>query len=352
MLANNALLLETTNQSFRDLSLYGNLTWNVNTQWQISGGARVFHQSFSEQQRQILGFVQTDNTYPEVSKSVTSHIFSLNTSYELSAAVKTYATWSQGFRRGGANSFALSGPTAENPGLLYYAPDKTDNFELGLKGTAGGLYFSLAAFYVRWTNPQIDLLTPYFGYNAVVNGKEATSKGFEFEKSGTLGLKGLSFNAGVAYAKARLSEDFALASNDSSGVEQNGIVGHAGDRLPGAPDWSGTLNLNYRMKVSEAASVTINFGADYRGSTTNDLPNLNPIAIVATAPSYTMLHGDIGWDMERWRVTLYGTNLANRYVVYSSGVLNTYSVAAVGTYTSSYTVARPRVLGLRVNYSW
>jgi iron complex outermembrane recepter protein len=352
LLPNNAILLSSTNQSFKDMSAYGNITWNLQEHWQITGGARVFHQTFSAQQQQNIGITQSDNVYPKNSTSVTKPIFMANSSYEFSPSWKGYVTWSQGFRRGGANSFPLTGPSAENASLLYYSPDKTNNYEVGIKGTRGLMYLSFAVFYIQWKNPQIDLLTPYLGYSAVVNGKEAASKGFEIELSTPLGLKGLSLSTGIAYAKARLSQDFALISNGISGPEADGIVGHAGDKLPGAPDFSATANLRYSTPTSTGAVLTANLGADYRGSTTNDLPDLNPIAVIATAPGYTVLHGDLSLSFGNWNIGAYATNLANKYVIYSSGVQNIYSIASHGTYANTSVVARPRELGLRMVYRW
>jgi len=70
-----------------------------------------------------------------------------------------YATWSQGFRRGGSNSYILQGPLAESPTLLSYRPDKKDNFEVGFKGRLGSEFtYSLAAFDIEWKDPQIGVI--------------------------------------------------------------------------------------------------------------------------------------------------------------------------------------------------
>jgi iron complex outermembrane recepter protein len=348
----SAAVHQIVNQLFKDYALYGNVTWNVTPTWQVTWGGRLFHQTFVDQESQAIALEQSEVAYPRNSTSLTNHIFMFDSSYLLDPSVTAYVTWSQGFRRGGANSYPLTGPVAENPALLYYGPDKTNNYEVGIKGTTHGVYFSFAAFYVLWTDPQIDLQTPYFGYNAVVNGREATSKGVEFEASGPLGVRGLSFNLGFAYAKARLSENFALPANGPSGPESDGIVGFAGDRLPGAPDFSGALNLKYIANISAEATMTFSVGADYRGSTTNALPHLNPIDVISTSPTYATLHGEVALSHGRWQSALYGTNLTNKHVVYSTSLQNTYSTAAVGTYAAANTVARPREIGVRFSLNW
>ena len=347
-----SVYIQTADQRYKESAAYGNLTWNVNDQWQVTGGARVFHESFSQHMRQAnIGFL-LDNLYDN-GKSLTSHIFMLNTSYELAPSVKAYATWSQGFRRGGANSFQLTGILAESTTLSLYDPDKTNNYEVGIKGFAGGWYLSAAAFYVRWDKPQIDLLTPILGYNVVVNGSAATSKGFELEMSGPLGLKGLSLSAGIAYAKARLSEDFALPAGDGTGnFDPVGIAGKSGDRLPGAPDFSGSVNLNFETHMTDSSKLTFNVGTDFRSSTLNQLPNVSSQTPSTKAPGYALLHGNIEWSTGSWRAALYGTNLANKYVKYSKGVRNLTNIAALGNYGDTFSVARPREIGLRMTYQW
>jgi outer membrane receptor protein involved in Fe transport len=77
-------------------------------------------------------------------------------SYEYSPSHFIYALWSQGFRRGGANSVPLSGPFQESTRLATYSPDKTNNFEGGFKGHfANGMSYAIDGFYIKWSNPQI-----------------------------------------------------------------------------------------------------------------------------------------------------------------------------------------------------
>lgn len=347
---NYAALGQVADQNYKEEAAYGNLTWHASDRWQITGGSRVFHETFSQDEVQNLYlFGLTSDT--SNGTSVTRPIFMINTSYELNSSIKTYATWSQGFRRGGSNTFPTTGPLAESASLLQYKPDKTNNFEVGVKGRAGGVYISAAAFYIRWSDPQIDLFTPNFQYPAVVNGKAATSQGFELEASGPLGIDGFTFNAGIAYAKARLSEDFALPAalgNGSGGFDPNGIVGKSGDRLPGAPDWSGALDLNYSTAVTNVTKLTFTVGGDYRSSTINVLPHINPNTPSTTTPGYALLHGDIEMGVGNWQYTLYGTNLADKFVVYSKSVRTLNNIATIGNYGDTYAVARPREVGLRI----
>lgn len=343
--------VQDTVQRFKDASVYGDLTWHVTDQWQITGGARFFHQTFTSDLTAASSFFFL--TVDERSHFKTdSQIFKLNTSYQIDPANQVYATWSQGYRRGGANAFALEGPLKEPRDLIEYDPDKTNNFEAGFKGTLGGIYYSADVFYIRWDKPQIDLSTPYGLWPVVVNGSKATSKGFEVEASGPIGQTGLTFNVGLAYAKARLTKDFVLPAGDAAGgIIPNAIMGRKGDRLPGAPDWSGAANVSYKSDLEEGA-VTYSIGVDFRSSTINQLPSLSPNAPTRRAPAYALLNGNIVWDRGDWQAELYGTNLADTRVRFASNFRTNSSYRLTGDWGNAFAVARPREVGVRLTRRW
>ena len=339
------------NQDYKEFSVYGNLTWHVTDRWQATGGARIFRETFNQEMDQIFPLFGIE-TIDNQSSKLTSQIFMLNTSYDLTPSVKVYGTWSQGFRRGGANTFPLDGPFPESALIRYYTPDKTNNFEVGLKGRVNGYYFAASVFYVRWNNPQIDLLTPHLQYPVVVNGKSADSKGIELETSGPLGAEGLTFNLGIGYAKARLTGDFALPAGLGGGTfEPAGIAGQDGDRLPGTPDLSGTANLNYALPLANGSKLTFSLGADYRSSTVTTLPHI-ALQTSATEDAYALFHGDIEWNRGNWRYSLYGTNLTDKRVEYSRNVRLPENVLELGNFGNAFTISHPRELGVRVSFKW
>jgi len=342
---------QITNQKFNDYSAYGELSYKLTDAWKITGGARVFHQTFSQH---FLGasdffFYTVDEAQHN---TVNSQIFKVNTSYQLGDRTQLYATWSQGFRRGGSNSFPTQGAVAEPKQLLVYTPDKTNNYEVGIKGKVAGINYSADVFYVDWNHPQIDLLTPFNLTNAVVNGSKATSKGFEIEAFGPLGNTGFSFTAGLAYAKARIAEDFALPSNYFDGTQvvtvPDAIKGGKGDHLPGAPDWSGSFTLNYNTAVGASSKFGASFGVDYRGPTYNQLESSSVNIPVRKSDSYALLRGNISFDTGTWTFEIYGNNLTDRHVRVSRALRSFTSIANLGEWSDNSVVARPREIGLRV----
>ncbi|HVI33617.1 TonB-dependent receptor [Phenylobacterium sp.] len=343
---------QNTRQKFRDYSLYGDLTWHVSDAWQVTAGARVFHQTFSQKIDGLssfffFGFDAANKTESD------DQIFKLNTSYQLDSRNQVYATWSQGFRRGGANAFQTEGPLQEPDVLLAYAPDKTSNFEAGVKGRIGGIFYAADAFYVSWDKPQIDLYTPYLLTPVVINAEEASSKGFEVEASGPIGDTGFSFSLGLAYAKARLTEDFSLPAGDGLGGEVPGALhGSKGDRLPGAPDWSGAANIRYEQDLGEVGQLTYSLGMDFRSSTVNQLSSFSANAPTRKTDGYALFNGSVSLEHGDWRAEIFGTNLANERVEYSSNFRTLTSYSLLGDWGNILPVARPREIGVRVTRSW
>jgi len=350
--ANSLAYRQETAQDFKDYSAYGELTWHITDAWQVTGGGRYFHQTFDQKltAASSLFFFTLDE---RSGSKGNDQIFKLNTSYKYDGSNQVYATWSQGFRRGGANAFATTGGTLEPRELLSYAPDKTNNFELGAKGTFARIYYSADVFYVSWDKAQIDMQTPYNLTSVVLNAKKAASKGVELELNGPILDTGVNFNFGLAYAKARLSDSFAFAAgNGAGGVVANAIRGSKGDRLPGAPDWSGAVNFNYKQDLGDVGSLTYALGADFRSSTVNLLSSYSKNIPTRVAPGYVMLNGSVSFAHDGWEAQLYSSNLLDKRVAYANAPQSLTSRAKLGAWGDYTPVSRPREVGIRLTRRW
>jgi outer membrane receptor protein involved in Fe transport len=112
---------------------------------QITFGARHFSQEFTDSQ------LYQDFTFPILIPPIpheapaSKTVGKVNPSYEYADNHFAYALWAQGFRRGGANSVPANGIFQESPLLRDYQPDKTNNYEAGLKGRfSNGLSYTFA----------------------------------------------------------------------------------------------------------------------------------------------------------------------------------------------------------------
>ncbi len=112
----------------------------------------------------------------------------VNSSYDLTDNAKVYVTYSEGFRRGGANALPLTGPYASLPGYQSFAPDVAKNYEVGFKGTVldRRLRYSADIFRIDLNNFQFDTVN-FAGFPVTFNGKKARSQGAEVELQALLG---------------------------------------------------------------------------------------------------------------------------------------------------------------------
>ena len=95
---------------FKDLAAFGEFTGHLTSAWSLTGGARVFKQTLSQAQQTGLLFdgpVSIANN--SLSDSWRRALWKVNTAYQLDSTNLVYATWSQGFRRGGVNALPPSG---------------------------------------------------------------------------------------------------------------------------------------------------------------------------------------------------------------------------------------------------
>jgi iron complex outermembrane recepter protein len=345
---NSAFYDSTTNQTFHDESLFGEVGFHVTRAAQITFGARHYWEDFTASQAETSYPFMTFSAGPPTETSTSKTLFKVNPSFEYAKDQMVYATWSQGFRRGGANSFALTGPVAESPELLSYRPDTTNNYEIGLKGRSdGGFSFALAAFDIEWKNPQIAGFTPVTFTPVVYNADKARSTGFEAEAGSPLIIPGLRYSTSVSYARARLTEDFSLpANNGEGGISPGEITGSAGERLPGSPEWSAALTVTYEHALAANWSMILTANATYSGSILSDLPS--PNNPLTETPAYTIGNLSASLNSSTYRISVYIDNVADKRAILN--VLDRTDVPIVGSLANFELINRPRELGVRLTY--
>lgn len=334
---------------FTEKAIFGEITWHPIEGLDLTGGVRVFKQDLRRDVSNLVplyGLVENSTNAASFSDAK----FRFNATYEYASGHRVYGTFSQGFRRGGANAFALTGFLREPASLLQYKPDSVDNYELGVKGRfANGWRYTADVFYADWKDPQIGGFTAVIFWPAVFNGKKAESKGFEFELSGNI-TDELSFQGGYAYTKATLTDDFCVPSGDGSGAPNGdipcAISGTKGTPLPSAPKHSGTFSLNYERSLGDEDSVSASINANYKGKARMNLPTVG--ARYPTIPSYWLVNAYLGWTHGPVTASVFARNLFDERAVFSVNTRIT-PYAPIDLYE---TVGRPRTLGMEIAYRW
>jgi iron complex outermembrane recepter protein len=328
---------ETT---YTDLAAFGELTAHITQPWSVTAGARLFRQTVEQSQQTGLLFdgpISIDNN--SLSNSWNKALWKLNTSYQLDKTNLVYATWSQGFRRGGVNALPPQEPAVNyvtNPALYKVSPDTADNYEIGAKGTIANRFrYSADIFEIQWHQVQEGAqLTPLV-LPASINLGDAYSQGFETEMFWAVDDH-FTVQADYTYDHTKVSTITPLAIQGLSVLPPL-----PGGPLPGTPKTSAALTLGYGHLDIGPGRFHGEVSAHYQSAV---LPAVS--ATIPTVPGYTTLEARLSYQIPHWEVTLYGNNLTN--------VLGINSYSDPFNYGQFYQalVSPPRTIGLTVAYSF
>ncbi len=344
---NDLTFQQIDTQNFEDRSVFGELTWHFMPRGQITLGVRHYSQKFTDAQ------LYQDFTFPILIPPIpyqapaSKTVGKVDPSYEYADHQFVYALWSQGFRRGGANSVPANGIFQESPLLRDYQPDKTNNYEAGLKGRFGnGLSYTFAIFDIKWDKPQISSSLPS-GNLAVYNANTAESKGFELESTGPLFVPRLSYSVGFAYADAKLTSNFSLPANNGTGTIVPGLLaGTAGEQLPGSPKTSVSTALIYDLNLTPGYGLALSANGVYRSAVALQVAPTVGTTTVQHSSSFEIMNLNAVLSHESWRMTLYVTNVFDKQEILAPPS----QPNQVDNLTNDYLVNPPREIGIRMGY--
>ena len=130
-----------------------------------------------------------------------------------------YATYSEGFRRGGANALPLCPSNfceIANDDRQQYAPDTVTNYEIGVKGRiGGGPRYDASVFYVDWQDAQLNTATPIWGFFFVANAGAAHAAGIELSLDGQLNDE-WGYSLGLHLSRRCARQQFLRSEPDAS----------------------------------------------------------------------------------------------------------------------------------------
>ena len=363
-------------QSFTDMALYGELTWKITDQWHLTGGMRYYWNDSKNSFRDFFSGACNLNGanatasicwYPRaysenysVKQDDDGSLFKLNAAYLLNDHQTLYATFSQGYRRGGANTVPPEGTTfGENPAWETFKPDTLNNYEIGFKGAAESFRYSVALFYEDWQDIQVDTVTTNWGFYAAQNGQDASTQGVELELEGGF-LENWRYHLGYAYVDAELDQPL-LRPYPVAATGVYPVTARAGTRLPGTPENTFNAALSHSWAFSGGYDWTNRVSAYYQSSTENALFTDNGTPTSAfnasrynkTWPGYSIWDLFSTLDKDEWSATLFVKNLFN-----DAGVNGGFTEAAWGTspennfYGSDakYQLSAPRTIGVSATY--
>jgi iron complex outermembrane recepter protein len=357
--------------TFKDLAGFGELTWHITQKWQLTAGLRVFHQTFDTQSSShffICGSIcSADLTNPEgYSASLSSFgttrvVKKVNTAYDFSPNFKVYATYSEGFRRGGANALPLAGIYATLPTYQTFSPDFAKNYEVGIKGRSPDhrLQYSADIYRIDVTSFQFDG-EDFSYFPATYNGKGSRSQGGELAVTASL-TPSTQATLSYGYTQAKVTQTFELLDYPTySTIPSLGGTGAtaplfngpitAGTRLPGVPLTTVSFGLDHTVAIpmigSGAAALQLHVDGAYRSATS--------ATILASTPFNWTIPSSFSGDARATLVTggpmsysLFVNNFTD-CLCYSGG----QNIQSYANYSRDRYIARPRTIGITLRYDF
>ena len=263
--------------------------------------------------------------------------------YEPTHNLTEYFTVSTGYRTPVYNSQAGSVSTINPKDIIIPAgagSDNLTNYELGLKGhwLDGRVTADLAAYYIDWSNIQVQANRPSDQVQFATNVGRAVSKGLEAEVTVTP-VRGLELGLNGSFNQAKVTELSAEQALISGAVQ--------GSRLA-SPEIQGSLFGIYNYRFSGAVTGFTSFQAEHVGSFPNGFPNSPGTQTLSPTYGHTDTYTDFnlqsGFGVGKTTTTFYVENLGNsRAVVY---------IHPESFVDSRYGILRPRTLGVRVGYQF
>lgn len=295
-----------------------------------TAGARAFHYSI-ERPTTLDGIVFGGPSFTNNSGSDSGEVFKGTLSYQPSKGAMLYATWSQGFRLGFPQAPVPPNCDADGDGfidglpgvpqrLFDVQPDNLDNYEIGAKVSLFNdrVDISVTAFDIDWQGLPVTVFGTC-GFNVVLNAGEASSRGVEFESRLAL-LPQVVLGLNASYTKAELA-------NDAPGI------GLRGQRLPGAPEFSARVALDYDFIVADRAAY-LQTDVGYVGGFYSEIGELGQ-----KSGDYTQVGLRGGVKLGAIDALVYVDNMTNsRGIVWSSGGIANR--------------LRPRTVGVNVQYEF
>jgi len=332
---------------YTDLAAFGEVTGHLTSAWSVTGGGRLFRQTISQAQQTGLLFDGGPffAPYPPIANSSLNDswrkaLWKLNTSYQLDKSNLVYATWSQGFRRGGVNALPPAEPGVgyvTPPALTRLQPDTADNYEIGAKGTLANRFrYSAAIYDIQWHNIQEGVqLTPLV-LPASINAGNAFSRGLEFELY-ALVTSHLTAQVDYTYDQTKLTALNPLFTFPNVVAPPAPV----GSSLPGTPKNSLAIELEYGHMPLAGGYLLYAINGHYQSSMSSALTTT-----ALTVAGYTMLDTRLTFNRANWLATLYVHNLTNTLGI------NAYADPAIYGNRAEAVISQPRTVGVTLGYSF
>jgi outer membrane receptor protein involved in Fe transport len=331
----DAIWLTDEQRVDRDQAAFAQVTWDINSQWAVTGGLRYYKYDnslegffgygagYSSSTGEAKCFAPAipagvpgapcQNLNQEVSN--TGSVPRVNLTYKITPDAMVYATYSKGFRPGGVNRVIGAQP---------YAADYLTNYEIGWKVQSSDrrVRWNGALFWEDWKNFQFSFLVPP-SITAIANGGNARIKGLENEldfvptdhlfvstnltlldpvlTQNYCGVQGLTDCAGLVTA----------TSPFLPGGQWVGPLAPTGTNLPVVPKFKGNIVARYTFSAANNITPYAQAAFVYQSQTSPQL-QADTNQILGVMPAYGILDLAAGANIDNFSIEMYCANAGDK----------------------------------------
>jgi iron complex outermembrane recepter protein len=335
---------ENLASEYKETAVYGEIGYRIVPAWLTTIGGRVFkYDDTAIAEIRDYSFDLVNNNVRVNKGDNNKSIFKINTSYQFGTDFLAYATYSQGFRRGGTNGFRNVGTRVVAPDVQQYQPDTTDNLEAGIKGylLSRKLYVQTNYFQIDWKNVQTYYSQSINGFpvNGTANGPDARTKGWEIQSRYRLTDNWqLQYSGAYTTAKWKGTKTVCLYTNGTSCRTWS-----AGGILGGTPEWKHNASIRWNTFLQDGTYLWASLGGRYAGKIPVDRSD-DPNVIISSRDPYSLYNASLGFSKGPLDANLWISNLANKRAEISG--------QAGGIIGPRIIYATPRTIGLNLSYNF
>jgi iron complex outermembrane receptor protein len=350
LLPNGDDYINDTTSHDRQIALFADGAFAITDQLKITAGVRYawthfdFHNVNGGPQDLLCTPDAPNCGFAAVSggKDETPFTPKVGLSYQITRDDLVYATYSKGYRIGGASP-PLPADACGGTFPTSYSSDTVTNYEIGTKDRFldRKLQVSASAYYIEWKNIQQAIYVPQCGIQYTTNVGNAVSQGFDFQAQWQV-AHGLMLEASVGYTDAFYTGD---AVEKVSGA----LLARKGDGLD-VPPWTLSLAAQYNFAVADHDGF-VRVDYDYNAKRHRQLPGEDVSTdfgdpFLVPAPATNLVSARVGYTFNKIDLAFFVDNLLDSHP--QLGLTHQDR----GTALFEATTFRPRTFGISASYRY
>jgi iron complex outermembrane recepter protein len=348
----------------RQLAGFGEAVWAFTDRLKLTTGLRYSKVDFTTESyaNGAVNYGYSSATGAEHEHPVTERV---GLAFQADSSNLYYATFSTGFRPGGANqpipaaecsvdfkNFGISGTP------LSYKSDTVQSFEVGAKNNIDNrLKLASSVYYIRWNDIQQEVVLPTCGNTYAANLGSAVSKGADLDLEWAV-FDSVHLDASVGYTDAVYTKSIFAGPDAPTPLVVKGdavVSGQGAFSQPPSP-WTVSVGPQYNFNVFTYKSFA---RLDYEFASKNNKPfagddqrTVQYDPYLGPTSAHTFVSARAGTELNNFSVSFFIDNLLDSHTITSIAHTTLDGAGPQPPVSPLYTYStfRPRTFGLTFIY--